>query len=65
MIKTRKTFLFNPLNSVGGSRMIGLTDLEVYNSIFNITEENNKFELYKFPDGKADGVSYEKIRDEI
>ena len=26
--------------------MIGLTDLEVYNSIFNITEENNKFELY-------------------
>ena len=26
--------------------MIGLTSLEVYNSIFNITEENNKFELY-------------------
>ena len=45
--------------------MIGLTDLEVYNSIFNITEENNKFELYKFPDEKADGVTYEKVRDEI
>ena len=27
--------------------MIGLTDLEVYNSIFNITEENNKFEIYR------------------
>ena len=27
--------------------MIGLTDLEVYNSIFIITEENNKFELYR------------------
>ena len=26
--------------------MIGLISLEVYNSIFNITEENNKFELY-------------------
>ena len=26
--------------------MVGLTTLEVYNSIFKITEENNKFELY-------------------
>ena len=45
--------------------MIGLTDLEVYNSIFNITEENNKFDLYKFPDEKAGSVTYEKVRDEI
>ena len=45
--------------------MIGLTDLEVYNSIFNITEENNKFELYKFPDDKIGGISYTKVRDEI
>ena len=45
--------------------MLGLVDLEVYNSIFNITEQNNKFQLYKFPDEKAGGVTYEKIRDEI
>ena len=45
--------------------MIGLVDIEVYNCIFNITEENNKFKLYKFPDEKADGVTYEKVRDEI
>ena len=45
--------------------MIGLTDLEVYNSIFNIREESNKFELYKFPDKKAGGISYTKVRDEI
>ena len=45
--------------------MIGLVNLEVYNSIFNITEENIKFKLYKFPDEKAGGVTYEKIRDEI
>ena len=45
--------------------MIGLTDLEVCNSIFNITEQNNKFELYKFPDEKAGGISYIKVRDEI
>ena len=35
------------------------------NSIFNITEENNKFELYKIPDEKASGVTYEKVRGEI
>ena len=45
--------------------MIGLVDLEVNNSIYNITEENNKFEFYKFPDEKAGGVTYEKVRDEI
>ena len=27
--------------------MLGLTSLEEYNSIFNITEEINKFEVYK------------------
>ena len=45
--------------------MIGLTDLEVYNSVFIITEQNNKLQLYKLPDEKAGGVSYEKVRDEI
>ena len=45
--------------------MIGLVDLEVYNSIFNITEENNKFKLFKCPDEKAGGITYEKVRDEI
>ena len=45
--------------------MIGLTDLEVYNSIFNITEENKKFKLYKFPGEKSGGITYEKVRDEI
>ena len=45
--------------------MIALVDSEVYNSIFNITEENNKFELYKFPNEKDGAVSYEKVRYEI
>ena len=45
--------------------MIRLTSLEVYNSVFNITKAKNKFEIYKFPDGKSGGVSYEKVRDEI
>ena len=65
MIKSRETFHFKPPIQVEGDWMIGLIDLEVYNSIFNITEENNKFKLYKFPDEKAGGVTYEKVRDEI
>ena len=65
MIKPRQTFHFKPPIQTKGDWMIGLTDLEVYNSIFNITEENNKLEFYKFPDEKAGGVSYTKVRDEI
>ena len=65
MVKPRETFHFKPPFQIKGDWMIGLTDLEVYNSIFIITEENNKFELYKFPDEKAGGVTYTKVRDEI
>ena len=32
---------------------------------FNITEENNKFEHYKFADEKSGGVSFGKVRDEF
>ena len=45
--------------------MIALTDLEVYNSIFIMEEENNKFELFNSPDEKIGGISYRKVRDEI
>ena len=65
MVKSKETFHFKPPIQINGNWMIGLTDLEVYNSIFNITKQNNKFELYKFPDEKSGGVSYEKVRDEI
>ena len=65
MIKPRETFHFKPPIQVKGDWMIGLTDLEVYNSISNITEENNKFDLYKLLDKKAGGVTYEKVRGEI
>ena len=65
MTKPREKFHFKPPIQIKGDWMIGLTDLEINNSIFIITEENNKFELYKFPDEKAGGVTYEKVRDEI
>ena len=65
MNRSKQTFHFKPAIQVKGDWMIGLVGLEVYNSVFNITEENNKLQLYKFPDEKAGGVTYEKVRDEI
>ena len=44
---------------------VGETNLEIYISIFNLTEENINFELYNFLDSKSGGISYEKVRDEI
>ena len=63
--KPRETLHFIPPISIKGSWMIDVVNLEVYNSIFIITEENNKSELYKFPDSKIGGISYEKVGDEI
>ena len=42
--------------------MLGLIDLEVYNSIFNITKENNKFGLYT---DTFDEYSVEELKDEV
>ena len=56
LIKPRETFNFKPPIQNNGEWMSGLVDLEVYNSIFNITEENKKLEIYKFPDEKIGGV---------
>ena len=65
MTKPRETFHFNPTYQVKEDWVVGITDLQVYISIFNITEENNEFEHYKFPDENLGSISYEKFRDEI
>ena len=65
MNKLKETFHFKTAIPIEGSWMIGLTDVEVYYSIFNITEENNKFEFYKFPEDKIGGITYTKVRNEI
>ena len=65
MTKPKETLHFKPPISIGRSWMIGLTDLEVYNSIFNITEYYNNFKFYKLPEDKIGGISYIKVRDEI
>ena len=62
MIKPRETFHFNPPIHIKGDWMIGLIDLEVYNSIFNITEENKKFNLST---DTFDEFSFEELKDEL
>ena len=62
MTKPRETFHFNLPVEVKEN---WIWDLEFYNSIFNITEESNKFEFYKFSDKKTGGISYTRVRDEI
>ena len=65
MVKSREIFHFNPPIQTKEDWVLELVDLEVYNSIFNITTDNNKFTLYKYPDDKIGGIAYEKVRDEI
>ena len=62
MIKPRETFHFKPPIHTKGDWMLSLIDLEVYNSIFNIINENNKFELYT---DTFDEFSFEELKDEL
>ena len=62
LVKPRETFHFKPPFQVEGDWMIGLVDLEVYNSIFNITEENNKFEIYRDTSTK---FGFLELKDEL
>ena len=62
MTKPREIFHFKPPIHTKGDWMLGLIDLEVYHSIFNITKENNKFELYT---DTFDEFSFPELKDEI
>ena len=46
MIPPSEKFSFQQLISIDGSWMVGLVNLEVYISSFNITEQNIQFEIY-------------------
>ena len=62
IIKPRETFHFKPPIQINGDWMLGLTDLEVYNSIFNITEKNNNFDLYRDSSNK---FGFIELKDEL
>ena len=62
MLKSREIFHFNPPINTIGDWMLGLIDLEIYNSIFNITEENNKFMIYT---DTFDEFSFHELQNEV
>ena len=62
MLRPRETFHFNSPINTKGDWMLGLIDLKVYNSVFNITKENNKFEFYT---DTFDEFSFEGLKDEV
>ena len=62
MTKPREIFHFTPPMKIKEDWMLGLVDVEVYNSIFNITEENNKFEIYK---NMSDKFGFSELKDEV
>ena len=65
LVKSRESFSFNPPIKIEGSWMIGLINLEVYNSIFNITNKNNKFELYSENIQDVEEITFENSKDLI
>ena len=64
LTKSRETFSFKPPISIERHWMIGLTNLEVYNSIFNVTGRNNKFKFEVYTDN-SDDFSFEGLKDEL
>ena len=62
MTKPREIFHFTPPMEIKEDWMLGLVDLEVHNSIFNITETNNKFELYR---DTSDKFGFLELKDEV
>ena len=60
--KPSELFRLNPPKTIDGCWMIGLTSLDVSNSIFKIKEEKNKFEHYT---DTFDEISFEDLKDEL
>ena len=64
LTRPRETFSYKPSINFGLDSicMIGFTSLEVYNSFFNLTEENNKFKLYT---DASHEISFVKLKDKV
>ena len=65
MDKSTQTFHFKPPIQVKEDSMLGLTDLEVYISFFNLTEENNKSEIYRDNSNKFGFLEFKDELEEI
>ena len=62
LTKSRETFSFKPPILIDGSWVKRLPSLKVYSSISNITEDNNKLELFT---DFVDEFSFEEKKDEL
>ena len=62
LTKPTERFSFKPSIPIERSCMIGLTSLEGHISFLNITEANNKFELYR---DLVDELKLPKLNDEL
>ena len=62
LTKPRKTFSFKLPISIEGSWMLGLTNLEIYNSIFKINTTKVKFEIYA---EASDEFTFTELKDEL
>ena len=65
LTKPTETFHFTPSIQGKENWMLGLVNLELYNSIFDITEENNKFEIYRDTPTKFQFLDLEGELEEI
>ena len=63
--KPGETSSHKPPISINGSWMLRITCLGLYNSLFIITEENNKFELYTYTFDEDDEFSFAQLKDGV
>ena len=63
LTKSRESFSFDtPLQLGNGEWLLRLTSLEVYNSLFTITNKNTKFKISKPNEKKGKRYSLENFR---
>ena len=65
LTKPRERFHFQPPISIEGSSMIGLTNLEVYKSIFNNSKSTNLFSKFQLYTDTFDEFSFTELKDKL
>ena len=63
LAKQKETFHFTPPISIEESGLLGLANLEIFNFIFDETEEKNEFELHT--DESDEKLSFIEMKDKV
>ena len=64
MVRPKQTFHFDEDLIIPEKWLMGLVNLQVYNTVYNITERNNKLSHY-IPGYKYESVDISKLRNKI